>query len=1083
MPIAVPRPARTTAGVQSGRLLRKALPALLLLSALFFSATPAYAINVTTVADDGVTTAQITAALQGAGVTISNLTIVNNGANCANRGRAIGLFSQGTTPTGPGPVLGDASGIVLATGPMKIAGDFLVSPNSDPRWDNTLCTANTSDADMVTLEPQTANGEYIAIEFDIVPQYSTMAIPFQFGSDEFPEYVCTAYNDITGIFVSGPGINGPYSNNAENYAKTAAGDLTSINWVNTGQVGSQGSLAQCGSLSNTDYYTDNSSGDLAGGNATVATTNTNLELDGWTNYIYQPITVTPGQTYHVKAVIADAGDRQWDSAVFFHLIFSTDALLGFDFGDAPDSYRTRTSSGGPRHAIRSTIYLGPNLPDNEVTGQPTVAADGDDSAGTDDEDGIASFPTLSASATGYAVNVTATNTSGSTATLVGWIDFNRNGTFEAAEGVSTTVATGTTGGTATLTWSSLPGLVAGTTYARLRFTTDGAVTTATPGGTAGDGEVEDYSLAIVEANLSTSTKSWVDLNGGDQEPGDVIRYTITLDNNTGGGDATNVSVDDTIDASFDLASFSLVSPSGASHTYDSGTGALSVTGLDVPAGGSLAVVFDVTIPAGTAAGTIINNSATITVPGGTGANPDAPVLTVSGGSVPGTGTKLLYLYDNTATPARKLSRTTTNSSNSVTINRGASQNWTMDPAAVGDITIDPSVGATVPVNLILRRGTLNNTNGNHSITVNLQCSSGGTTLTDTRTYNLTNTIIAAAFTLTTTPAPWSTPITCAAGDRWVLTVIHNTVGSVNNNMRVYFYNTTVTPQRSQVGLPATTVINVDSIAYYDAPYPLGNLVTSVEPGDTVYVRATVSDPFGSYDINVGDTAASRPDITITDSSGTTALAATDMTELGALTDNPPGTKTFEYSAGYTIPDGGPTGNWTVRVEAVEGTEDTVRDYGVAALPVVVPAPSLTFLKFSQVERDPVNDITNPQAIPGADVLYTLQISNSGPGTVDSGMAISDPIPANTKLYVGDLGDGSPVLFSDPDSDSGFTPPQPFTLGYFSDAACSSSATPSADPDEFDANIRCLVITMTGTMSGASGAVTPDFSLIIRTRIQ
>ena len=635
--------------------LRSPLQAALLLMFFCFSPAISQAIVVNTVANDGVTTAQITAALQGAGVTISNMTIVNNG--CANRTQAVGLFSQGTTPTGPGPVLGDASGVVLGTGPLKPA-DPLVSPNNQANWTNTLC-GNTTDPDMIALEGQTANGEYIAIEFDIVPDSPIMTIPFQFGSDEFPEYVCTAYNDVTGIFVSGPGISGPYTGGAENFAKTPGGDLTSINWVNTGTIGLYGTAGQCGSLTNTAYYTDNSNGNTTGGNGAVAATNANLELDGWTNYIYQPIAVTAGATYHVKAAIADAGDRIYDSAVFFHLIFSSGTLPGFDFGDAPDTYRTLTASGGPRHGISSNIYMGDssgNPPDNEVTGQPSVGADGDDSTTSDDEDGISSIPALATTATSYSVDVTVNNSTGSNATLTGWVDFDGNGTFDTAEGITATVPTGTVNGTVTLNWSGLSGLVAGTTYARFRFTTDPAVTTATPGGTATDGEVEDYTLAITNPDLSTSTKTVSDLNGGDIELGDQLLYTITL-NESNGIAASGVQVTDDIPAN--VVSFTVLTiPTGAndfstlSGTGPNFSGFLDIRDITVPANGSVTITFRVTVSGSD--GSSIANSATIINPGGPGATPAAPTLTIAGGSLLGSGVKQLYLHDGTSTPANKL---------------------------------------------------------------------------------------------------------------------------------------------------------------------------------------------------------------------------------------------------------------------------------------------------------------------------------------------------------------------------------------------------------------------------------------------
>lgn len=188
---------------------------LLIILTLFGDPISSQAINISDMATDGVTLADLQNALEGPGVSISNFSITNNGCSVNS---AIGLFSQGASGTGPGPVLGDSEGVVLGTGQIK-GTNPLASSNTDDRWDQPLCGFNVSDPDMTMLEPQTASGEYVAIEFDIVPNFPIMAIPFQFGSDEFPEYVCSAFNDAVGIFVSGPGINGPYSNSAENFAK------------------------------------------------------------------------------------------------------------------------------------------------------------------------------------------------------------------------------------------------------------------------------------------------------------------------------------------------------------------------------------------------------------------------------------------------------------------------------------------------------------------------------------------------------------------------------------------------------------------------------------------------------------------------------------------------------------------------------------------------------------------------------------------------------------------------------------------------------------------------------------------------
>ncbi|PLY00498.1 MAG: hypothetical protein C0622_08595 [Desulfuromonas sp.] len=158
--------------------------------------------------------------------------------------------------------------------------------------------------------------------------------------------------------------------------------------------------------------------------------------------------------------------------------------------------------------------------------------------------------------------------------------------------------------------------------------------------------------------------------------------------------------------------------------------------------------------------------------------------------------------------------------------------------------------------------------------------------------------------------------------------------------------------------------------------------------------------------------------------------------------------------------------------------------------------TLLFSKMATPVYDPINGTTNPKAIPGAYVDYTLQVSNTGGGSVDEdSLLISDPIPAATQLMVQgriDTNQNSPVAFSDGDSDSGFvltgTAPDlipPFTLDYFTDAGCSTAALSlNPDADGFDPAIRCLRITMDGEMGGLDGTGNPaDFSLIFRVRLE
>lgn len=128
-----------------------------------------------------------------------------------------------------------------------------------------------------------------------------------------------------------------------------------------------------------------------------------------------------------------------------------------DYSDAPASY------GDTNHVILNGLQLG-SLLDADAGSLASSDAKGDDTNNTDDEDGVTSFPTLTSGASSYAVNATVTNTTGSAATLYGWIDMDGNGTFDNDEFTSVAVPNGTSGGTVTLNWASMPGLAAGTTF-------------------------------------------------------------------------------------------------------------------------------------------------------------------------------------------------------------------------------------------------------------------------------------------------------------------------------------------------------------------------------------------------------------------------------------------------------------------------------------------------------------------------------------------------------------------------------------------------------------------------------------------
>jgi len=164
----------------------------------------------------------------------------------------------------------------------------------------------------------------------------------------------------------------------------------------------------------------------------------------------------------------------------------------FDTGDAPDPvgatpgrYPTLLANNGARHAPGSTLFLGARI-DMELEGQPNATATGDDVALSDDEDGVV-IPAVLLQRLTSTITVTAS----AVGKLDAWIDFDRDGVFEATESIATSLPV--TAGINTLSFEIPDSAVGGTTYARFRVSSIGGLA---PTGMAGDGEVEDYQVVV-----------------------------------------------------------------------------------------------------------------------------------------------------------------------------------------------------------------------------------------------------------------------------------------------------------------------------------------------------------------------------------------------------------------------------------------------------------------------------------------------------------------------------------------------------------------------------------------------------------
>jgi len=198
-------------------------------------------------------------------------------------------FTLGTFGNGSTTNLGMTDGIIMTTGSLDtIADSSIANPASVfANFSNSFA----GDSLLNTLIPGYITYDASVLEFDLIPAGSILEFQYVFGSEEYPEFVGSSFNDVFGFFISGANpMGGNYSN--ENIAIIPGTSLpVTINNVNAG--------------SNSAYFVDNQT---LGGQTIV--------FDGFTTVLTAQISVTPSTLYHLKMAIADAGDGVYDSGIF-----------------------------------------------------------------------------------------------------------------------------------------------------------------------------------------------------------------------------------------------------------------------------------------------------------------------------------------------------------------------------------------------------------------------------------------------------------------------------------------------------------------------------------------------------------------------------------------------------------------------------------------------------------------------------------------------------------------------------------------------------------------------------------------------
>lgn len=229
----------------------------------------------------------------GEGVQVTNIEYSGN----AN---AVGYFDNGAQ------AIGIDRGILLTTG---VAAKVVGNGEDGAQDNNDLNGTNIVEADLEKI----ANGEPLRnvakYTITFVPSSDTLQFRYVFASEEYPQFVCSEFNDVFGFFISGPGINGGFENDGKNIALIPGTNFpVAINFVNNGQMGVWGSGAYCdgtnGSLNFDNFFNDNQNSP------------TQPVYDGYTKVFTAEAVVVPCQEYTIKLAIADVTDEGYDSGVF-----------------------------------------------------------------------------------------------------------------------------------------------------------------------------------------------------------------------------------------------------------------------------------------------------------------------------------------------------------------------------------------------------------------------------------------------------------------------------------------------------------------------------------------------------------------------------------------------------------------------------------------------------------------------------------------------------------------------------------------------------------------------------------------------
>lgn len=324
----------------------------------------------------------------------------------------------------------------------------------------------------------------------------------------------------------------------------------------------------------------------------------------------------------------------------------------------------------------------------------------------------------------------------------------------------------------------------------------------------------------------------------------------------------------------------------------------------------------------------------------------------------------------------------------------------------------------------------------------------------------------------------------------------------------------------RLGLAATGA-SVNDLSHYRSHLSCSNAAASSTPmptnvettaydfgslqfGDLVSCRYTVT-PFPHIQLRKALAASGRrfagDQFVMTISDGTSVLASTTTTGTGAtvangitaqvqvapggtyvLAESASGTTLLEHYDATIVCSNAASGSTTVLPTTVGAVISPQMGDVISCVITNSRRPAAARLeatKQSLVLNDPANGGVNPKAIPGAMVVYSITVRNTGPAAVDANsLLIVDVLPDQVAVGASSspsFVDGTPAsglafnAAADIRFSAGSSPPASF-------AACSYTPVSAFDPA-----VRYICINPKGSMAGSTG-VPPSFTISFQSQI-